>query len=131
MPLHQPIHLLLDMHPNIISGKFINNLKTVASSLIRKQFSEHFKDCYWKPVLWTRVYCLITEREVALSILAEYITETGKAGVMTALYGLFAIHLHPNGKATQCRYGWRIPQCSLKKTTPRLYNRGSRVEEKP
>ena len=33
---------------------------------------------------------------------------------MTALYGLFAIHLHPNGKATQCRYGWRIPQCSLK-----------------
>ena len=33
---------------------------------------------------------------------------------MTALYGLFAIHLHPNGKATQCRYGWRIPQYSLK-----------------
>ncbi len=44
---------------------------------------------------------------------------------MTALYGLFAIHLHPNGKATQCRYGWRIPQCSLKVLCP-----GCKVDNK-
>ena len=34
------IHLLLEMHPNIMPSKFINNLKTVSSRLIRKEFEE-------------------------------------------------------------------------------------------
>ena len=33
------IHLLLDMHPNIMPSRFINSLKTVSSRLIRKEFS--------------------------------------------------------------------------------------------
>lgn len=32
------IHLLLSMHPNIIPSRFINNLKTVTSRHIRKEF---------------------------------------------------------------------------------------------
>ncbi len=67
------IHLLLDMHPTIMPGKFINNLKTVTSRLIRKEFSDHLKGYYWKPVLWTRAYCLITAGGAPLSVLAEYI----------------------------------------------------------
>ncbi len=67
------IHLLLDMHPNIMPSKFINNLKTVTSRLIRKEFSEHLKGYYWKPVLWTRAYCLISAGGAPLSVLAEYI----------------------------------------------------------
>jgi putative transposase len=69
------IHMLLDMHPNIIPSKFINNLKTVTSRLIRKEFSQHLKEYYWKPVLWTRAYCLISAGGAPLSILADYIAK--------------------------------------------------------
>lgn len=67
------IHLMLDMHPNIMPSKFINNLKTVTSRLIRKEFSQHLKAYYWKPVLWTRAYCLITAGGAPLEVLKEYI----------------------------------------------------------
>lgn len=67
------IHLMLDMHPNIMPSKFINNLKTVTSRLIRKEFSQHLKAHYWKPVLWTRAYCLITAGGAPLEVLKEYI----------------------------------------------------------
>lgn len=67
------VHLLLDMHPNIMPSKFINNLKTVTSRRLRKEFSDHFQKFYWKPVLWTRAYCLITAGGAPLSVLKTYI----------------------------------------------------------
>jgi putative transposase len=48
------IHLLLDMHPNIMPSRFINSLKTVTSRLIRKEFATHLAQYYWKPLLWSR-----------------------------------------------------------------------------
>jgi putative transposase len=49
------VHRMLDMRPNIMPSKFVNNLKTVSSRLIRKEFKEHLNKYYWqKPVLWTR-----------------------------------------------------------------------------
>lgn len=38
------IHLLLDMHPNILPSKFINSLKTNSSRLIRKEFPGHLSN---------------------------------------------------------------------------------------
>lgn len=67
------IHLLLEMHPNIMPSKFINNLKTVSSRLIRKEFEEELKPYYWKPVLWTRAYCLLTTGGATIDIIREYI----------------------------------------------------------
>ena len=67
------IHLMLDMHPNIMPSTFINNLKTVTSRLIRKEFSQHLKAYYQEPVLWTRAYCLITADGAPLEVLKEYI----------------------------------------------------------
>ena len=67
------VHLLLEMHPNIMPSKFINSLKTVTSRLVRKEFSEHLSKYYWKPVLWTRAYCLITAGGAPISILKKYI----------------------------------------------------------
>lgn len=72
------IHLLLDMHPNIMPSKFINNLKTVTSRMIRKEFSQHLSHFYWKPVLWTRAYCLITAGGAPLSVLKTYIQNQEK-----------------------------------------------------
>lgn len=67
------IHLLIDMHPNVMPSKYINNLKTITSRLIRKEFAEHLKPYYWKPVLWTRAYCLITAGGAPLETLKQYI----------------------------------------------------------
>lgn len=67
------IHLSLEMHPNIMPSKFINNLKTVSSRLIRKEFEEELKPYYWKPVLWTRAYCLLTTGGATIDVIREYI----------------------------------------------------------
>ena len=67
------VHILLDMHPNIMPSKFINNLKTVSSRLIRKEFEEELKPYYWKPVLWTRAYCLLTTGVATIDVIREYI----------------------------------------------------------
>lgn len=67
------VHLLLDMHPNIMPSKFVNSLKTVTSRMIRKEYSEHLNRYYRKPVLWTRAYCLITAGGAPLEVLQRYI----------------------------------------------------------
>jgi putative transposase len=67
------LHLLLDLHPNILPSVLINNLKTVSSRLIRKEFASHFAKFYWKPTLWTRAYCLISAGGAPLEILKYYI----------------------------------------------------------
>lgn len=67
------IHLLIELHPNIMPSKFINSLKTVTSRLIRKEFSDHFSTFYSKPVLWTRAYCLLTTGGGAIDTIRQYI----------------------------------------------------------
>lgn len=67
------VHLLIDMHPNIMPSKFINNLKTVSSRLIRKAFADHLAQYYWKPVLWTRAYCLLTTGGATIDTIRRYI----------------------------------------------------------
>ena len=67
------VHLLLDMHPNIMPSKFINNLKTVTSRLMRKEFAKHLAEFYWKPVLWTRAYCLLTTGGATIDTIRQYI----------------------------------------------------------
>ncbi len=67
------VHLLLAFHPNTMPSKFINSLKTVSSRLIRKEFSEHLSSFYWKPVLWTRAYCLLSAGGAPLEIIRKYI----------------------------------------------------------
>ncbi|WP_084137619.1 IS200/IS605 family transposase [Moraxella caprae] len=67
------VHLLLDMHPNIMPSKFINNLKTVTSRLMRKEFAKHLAHFYWKPVLWTRAYCLLTTGGATIDTIRQYI----------------------------------------------------------
>ncbi|WP_084632169.1 IS200/IS605 family transposase [Oceanospirillum maris] len=67
------IHLLLALNPTIQPSKLVNSLKTVTSRRIRKEFSEHLKEYYWKPVLWSRAYCLLTAGGAPVEVLREYI----------------------------------------------------------
>jgi len=70
------LHLLLSLNPKVTPSVFVNNLKTVTSRLIRKEFSEHVKKFYWeKPVFWSRSYCIITCGGAPLSVLKQYIEQ--------------------------------------------------------
>lgn len=72
------VHLLLSMHPNVMPSRFVNNLKTMTSRLMRKEYKKHLSHYYWKPVLWTRAYCLISAGGAPLSILKKYIEDQEK-----------------------------------------------------
>lgn len=67
------IHLLLEMNPTIQISKFVNNIKTVTSRYIRKEFADHLQKYYWEPVLWTRAYYISTVSGAPLATVKEYI----------------------------------------------------------
>ncbi|PRR59242.1 IS200/IS605 family transposase [Borreliella burgdorferi] len=73
------IHLLLKFTPNIQPSKFINNLKTVSSRLIRKKYSTYLDKYYWKPYFWSRSYCLISTGGASIDIIKKYIQNQNKS----------------------------------------------------
>lgn len=70
------IHLLIELNPKIAPSIFVNNLKTVSSRLIRRDFLSHLKKYYWKdPVFWSRSYCILTCGGAPLSVIQQYIEQ--------------------------------------------------------
>ena len=70
------LHLLLSLNPKVAPSVFVNNLKTVTSRLIRKEFAAHLAKIYWKkPVFWSRNYCILTCGGAPLSIIRQYIKQ--------------------------------------------------------
>ncbi|MCL4460759.1 MAG: IS200/IS605 family transposase [Nitrospirae bacterium] len=70
------VYLLLALTPKVLSSAFVNNLKTVTSRLLRKEFADHLKRYYWsKPVFWSRSYCILTVGGAPLSVLKQYIEQ--------------------------------------------------------
>jgi putative transposase len=65
------LHLLVELNPKVQPSKFVNNLKTVSSRLIRKEFTTDLKTVYWKPVFWSRSYCILSCRGAPLSVLKQ------------------------------------------------------------
>jgi putative transposase len=72
------IHLLISAHPSLQLSKLVNNLKTVTSRLIRKEYSDHMSKFYWKPTLWTRAYCILTTGGATIEIIKNYIEKQGQ-----------------------------------------------------
>ena len=71
------VHLLISAHPSMNLSVFVNNLKTVSSRLTRGRFKEKLRKFYWKPVLWTRAYCLVSAGGAPLEIIKRYIENQG------------------------------------------------------
>jgi putative transposase len=69
------IHILISLPPNLDLSRFVNNLKTTSSRLIRRDFSDHLKRVYRKPVFWSRSYCIISCGGAPLSIIKQYIEQ--------------------------------------------------------
>lgn len=72
------VHLLIDAAPNIQPSRLVNTLKTISSREIRKEFAEELRQYYWKPVLWSRAYCIVSAGGAPLSVLKQYIENQGK-----------------------------------------------------
>ena len=70
------VHLLLSLNPKVATSVFANNLKTVSSRLIRKDFGDELAKVYWKkPVFWSRSYCILTCGGAPLSVIKQYIEQ--------------------------------------------------------
>jgi putative transposase len=72
------VHLLVCLQPRVAPSVFVGNVKTVTSRLIRKEFAEHLAPIYWKPVFWSRSYCVLSVGGAPLSVVKQYIeNQTG------------------------------------------------------
>jgi putative transposase len=69
------VHLLIEANPNITISDFVNNLKTVSSRLIRKQYKDYVRKFYRKPVFWHRSYCIVSTGGAPLEIIKRYIEQ--------------------------------------------------------
>lgn len=70
------VHALISVNPKTQPSKLVNNLKTVSSRLIRKEFSERVNRMFWnQPVFWSRSYCLISCGGAPISVLKQYIQQ--------------------------------------------------------
>ena len=72
------VHLLFAATPVIELSKLVNNLKTVSSRLIRRDFSVEIRKTYWEPVFWHRSYCVLTCGGAPLEVIKRYIENQGK-----------------------------------------------------
>ena len=73
------VHLLIGMNPKVTPSVFVNNIKTVTSRLIRRDFPNEIKRFYRKPVFWSRSYCILSCGGAPLSVIKQYIEQ--QAGV--------------------------------------------------
>lgn len=69
------VHILMSVNPKVRLSDLVNNLKTVSSRLIRKEFKEQLAIHYWKPVFWSRSYCVLSCGGAPLSIIRQYIEQ--------------------------------------------------------
>jgi putative transposase len=67
------VHLLIDINPKVQISAFANNLKTVSSRLIRKEFPDHCARFYRQPVFWKIGYCVISTGGASLEVVKQYI----------------------------------------------------------
>ncbi len=71
------VHLLIDCNPKICISTFVNNLKTVSSRLIRKEFKDYLAKFYWKPVFWTGAYFISSSGDATLDQIKKYVENQG------------------------------------------------------
>jgi len=73
------VHLLISAHPAMDMSKFINNLKSVTSRMIRKEYKKDIIRKLWGDNFWTRAYCLITTGGATIDIVKRYIETQGNS----------------------------------------------------
>lgn len=67
------VHLLINYPPDVEISKLVNNLKTVSSRLIRKEFAPLANSIYSKPVFWSGAYFVASSGGTTLEQLKAYV----------------------------------------------------------
>ncbi|MEB3177708.1 MAG: IS200/IS605 family transposase [Nostocaceae cyanobacterium] len=67
------VHLVIDFPPDVEISKLVNNLKTVFSRLIRKEFADVVNQIYRKPVFWTGAYFVASCGGVTIDQVKKYV----------------------------------------------------------
>jgi len=67
------VHLVVDYPPDVRLSELVNNLKSVSSRLIRKEFADTVNRFYSKPVFWTASYFVASCGGVTLEQLKTYV----------------------------------------------------------
>ena len=71
------IKITFAAHPSVELSKFIGNLKTVSSRLIRKNHYDHLEKYAATPNLWTRAYGLLSAGQPNETAITDYINNQG------------------------------------------------------
>jgi putative transposase len=73
------IHILFEAHPVLQLSTLVNNIKTVTSRFLRKEYSDYLKKTYWGiDSLWNRSYCILSTGGATIDIIKKYIENQGK-----------------------------------------------------
>lgn len=67
------VHLVVDYPPDVRLSELVNNLKSVSSRLIRKEFADVINQFYSQPVFWTASYFVASCGGVTLEQLKTYV----------------------------------------------------------
>lgn len=66
-------HFLFTCPPAVCPASLVGAIKTATSRVLRREFSESLSPFYWKPVFWSRSYCLVSAGGAPLEIIKSYI----------------------------------------------------------
>jgi putative transposase len=69
------VHLLVSLPPTAEPAKFVNNLKTTTSRLLRRDFAAELGKFYRKPVLWSASYFIVSCGGAPLETIKKYIQD--------------------------------------------------------
>ncbi len=67
------VHLLIEFPPDVAISKLVNNLKTVSSRLIRRDYPGRISQFYQKSAFWTGAYFVASSGGVTLEQLKTYV----------------------------------------------------------
>lgn len=67
------VHMLIDINPKAQISKLANNLKTVSSRLIQKEFKEHVTKFLYKDAFWKIGYCVSSTGGASIETIKQYI----------------------------------------------------------
>lgn len=72
------VHLLFQYTPQIQLSKLVNNLKTVSSRYLKKEFKERFEQYYGQDALWSGSYYISSCGGVTIETLKKYVQEQNR-----------------------------------------------------
>jgi putative transposase len=67
------VHMLIEINPKVCISTFANNMKTVSSRLIRKEYPEHIGKFLFKDAFWKIGYCVSSTGGASIDTIKKYI----------------------------------------------------------